>query len=251
MKTTPILLSVAALLALAGCPGPEAAKKPDGATPESPAAKEAPKEVAQNLKHAAYDWMGFGRLEPFTFAISSLDGEAPTEGTQTLQLLSADDKAAKFQITRDGAMARLGNEEFEVRPDGIYQTSMPKHTLSAPVMVMPADIAEGKVWSSKFSAASETGQQVAFTLNNKAVRTEKVKTKAGEFDGLLIVSTGDMTVTTAGKAEKNSLSSKSWYSKGLGNVKMTLEVKMSNGNNSKSTVELVKAGGTSEPASKP
>lgn len=251
MMKAPLLLAASAFLLVAGCSGTKPTAQEGGQTNVStPEQKEAPIEVGSKFKHDAFAWMGFERTEPFTHEMSDIAGAPATEGTQTLKLMAADEKAAKYQITRDGSMAKLGDEELEVREDGVYQTSMPQHTLAEPVMVMPADLGVGKAWTSKFNSTGPAGQKVEFTINNKAERIEKVKTKAGEFDALLIISTGSMAVTTAGKTEKTTLSTKSWYSKGLGNVKMTLEVKRADGTNNKVSVELVRAGSAPDTAPK-
>jgi len=252
MKKALLFLAASGILILTGCTSPDPAKKEGSTTDAStPEKKEVPIEVGSKLKHQAYEWMGLDRTEPFTLEMADVQGAPAAEGTQTLKIISSDDKTAKYQITRDGSMAKLGDEELEVREDGVYQTSMPQHTLAEPVMVMPADLGGGKSWTSKFNSTGPAGQKVEFTINNKAERIEKVKTKAGEFDSLLIISTGSMSVTADGKTEKTNLSTKSWYSKGLGNVKMTLEVKKADGTSNKVTVELVRAGTAPEPAPKP
>ncbi len=248
MKKTSTVIALAALFALFGCPGPQAATKdtPEG-SPKTENGKEAPKEVSASLKHEAYEWMGFGRLEPFTYELTRMEGAAPMEGTQTLSFLGGDDKAAKFQFARSGGLAQLGDEEFELRPDGIYQTAMPSGTLTKPGLLMPADVKPGSSWKSAFEVVGSDSKKFNFDLTNKAERVEKVKTKGGDFDALLIVSTGKINITEAGKTTSNSVSSKTWYVKGLGHVKMSLEVKLAGGVNNRSTVELIKAG-TSEAA---
>lgn len=251
MMKAPLLLAASAIFLVAGCSGTKpAAQDGDQKAVSTPENKEVPIQIDSKFKHEAYGWMGFERTEPFTHEMSDVAGAPATEGTQTLKLISSDDKAAKYQITREGSMAKLGDEELEVRADGVYQTSMPQHTLAEPVMVMPSDLGVGKAWTSKFNSTGPAGQKVEFTINNKAERIEKVKTKAGEFDALLIISTGSMNVTTDGKTEKTTLSTKSWYSKGLGNVKMTLEVKRADGTNNKVSVELVRAGSAPDTAPK-
>ncbi len=246
MKKTSTVIALASLIALFGCPGPSATEpKPGEGGTKTESGKEVPKEVSANLKHEAYQWMGFGRLEPFTYELTRMEGAPPAEGTQTLSYLAGDDKAAKFQFVRTGGLAQLGDEEFELRPDGIYQTAMPSGALAKPGLLMPADVKTGSSWKSTFDVAATDGKKFNFDLTNKAERIEKVQTKGGEFDALLIVSTGKINITEGEKTTSNAVSSKTWYVKGLGHVKMTLEVKLEGGVNNKSTVELVKAG-TSE-----
>lgn len=252
MKKPSTIIALAALFALIGCPGPDAAKTgSESDAPKTENGKEVPKEVSANLKHEAYEWMGFGRLEPFTYELTRMEGAAPMEGTQTLSFIGGDDKAAKFQFVRTGGLAQLGDEEFELRPDGIYQTAMPSGALAKPGLLMPADVKAGSSWKSGFDVAATDGKKFNFDLTNKAERIEKVKTKGGDFDALLIVSTGKINITEGEKTTSNAVSSKTWYVKGLGHVKMSLEVKLDGGVNNKSTVELVKAGTTEAPKGTP
>lgn len=245
MKSLPTVIALASLLALFGCPGPDAAKKePEAGAPKTENGKEVPKEVAAALKHEAYEWMGFNRLEPFTYELTKMEGAAPTEGSQTLAYIGGDEKAGKFQYSRTGALEQLGDEEFEVRPDGIYLISMPPNKLEKPALMMPAKLNVGASWPCQFDFTSADGKKFSFKLTNKAERIEKVKAKAGEFDALLISATGNISITHEGKTQVNDVNTKTWYVKGLGQVKMSLEVKV-DGLNNKFSVELIKAG-TSE-----
>jgi hypothetical protein len=249
----PSLLLLA--LFVVGCNAPAATaqkegKGTDGAsqkTSEGTATEPAPapKEVAASLKHDGFVWMGFEKTEPVTYSLIDLEGANPKIGTQTIRLTDATDKAAMYQITRSGGLETLGSEDFEIKPDGVFQTRMSSGTLEKPFLMMPSKVEVGTAWTGSFSTTDTQGRKIEFKVNNKAERMEKVKTKAGEFDSLLVTTTGTMTVTTDGKPETNQLSSKTWYSKAVGQVKMTLEVKKAGGQNVKSSVEMAPAEKTS------
>lgn len=217
---------------------------------------EAPKVVGENLKTEAFNWMGFDREDTYNYLVSEMEGVDAQPGTQTLALVSTSENAAKFQFTRAGSMEKLGSEDFEARKDGIYQTRMSLGALAEPMLVMPGDVKTGSSWPSTFETTDSNGRKIVFKVTNKAEKEESVKVKAGDYNALLVTTTGTMTVTepaaegaAPAKPVVNQLSSKAWYAKGIGNVKMTLEVKRPDNSSVRSSVELESIG--AKPADSP
>jgi hypothetical protein len=244
MKASQLILAALAATLILGCNGqakPDpTAKESDKPSPDGTAAK--PLEPVAALKHAGFDYLGFGRTEPYTYEFSKMEGVTPVSGVQTTELVDASDKAAKYQVLRTGGLEELGSEDFEVRADGVYSTRMSLGTLEKPMLIMPADVSVGKTWTGEFTSTDAAGRKVTFKVTNKAEKEEKIKVKGGEFDALLVTTNGTISIAEEGKTGTGTVSTKTWYSKGVGQLRMQLELKKPEGSNVKSFVELVKIG---------
>lgn len=253
MKKT-LLISAFGLLILAGCqtssPGTTGSTTGASSGSTSGTTDQQP-EVATPISGTdAFSYLGLGRQTEYSYVYTALEGGEAAAGTQLTKLVSADDKAAKFQITRGGSLDILGSETIEARPDGVYQITMAQGQLKSPALVMPAKIAVGQSWDSSFEMTS-AGTTSKFEVTNKVVANEKVKVKAGEFDAIKISQTGSMTrtspplpgdATAKATTVKTTLSSESWYAKGVGNLKMVITLKQADGKTVKQTVELTSTG---------
>jgi DUF3108-like len=212
--------------ASAGTPGPNATSEPPAPT------------VPEALKYASYVYNGFDRSGPLTYLFAKIQGDQPTEGTQVTALKSVKDGIASFEVTRTGSLQRLGDEDLLVKPDGIYMERSSVGTPSAPVKVMPTDFKIGTVWDYDYVLNTPDGKKIRFKGKGRVEKEEKVKVAAGEFDTLMTTETATMD----NDGVKGSVSSKSWYAKDIGAVKMKMEVKDSKGQILQSSLELAKVG---------
>lgn len=239
-------LALAALLALAlvGC-GPKEPKSEDpkpgvasgvtdpGAGPAVPA----------DLQTAAYEYQGMNHDDLMTYDVvmASLVGEQ--EGTQQIKLEKVEDGVATYQVLRTGGLAQLGVDTRELRKDGVYTVSASLGILEAPALELPADLAVGKEWSAPMNMdkVNGTDQKVESIVASKAVREQKVKVPAGEFDCIVIESTIDATISGSiekklnGKSVTKLVSS---YSKGVGLIKLTGTITRADGEKSNVSIEL-------------
>lgn len=247
------LLSVIGLaLVVSGCgpsnsgpaPGPSTGGAPTGTGTTGQANGTARLTVPDELKHDGYAYNGFAKTTPLTYLFTRLEGDKPEEGTQTSELTSVEKGQAAYSVKRTGALMAIGDEDLMVKPDGVYLVSTSLGSPEKPVMLMPAEVKPGTVWDYDYELNTTTGSKTAnskmhFKGKAKAEKEEKVKVAAGEFDTLMVSETADMD--NAGV--KGTVSSKSWYAKGVGVVRMKMEVKDSKGRIVTSTIELSGAGG--------
>ncbi len=217
MRTTLIsTLALAALLA-AGCrkpaeePGTSNTSTGGGTSTETPVMPDA-------LKHDGFAYYGLGQDKILEYEFVSMEGAAGSPGTSRADLVTAEDNVAVYSVERSGSLIQLGSERDEVRPDGVYMVEMSIGTLKEPVLSMPADAKVGSTWPSKMQVEAATGA-TTMEVTNTVEKTEKVTTPAGEFDAILVVSTGTMSQGD----KKAKISSKVWYSKDVGIVQLRLE----------------------------
>jgi hypothetical protein len=234
------ILYVAGLcVLLAGC-GPKAqTEAKGGAGTESPAAEqpaatnneagspspttpENPPLVSQlpaELKHEGYEFYGLGHTEPVDLEVSSTPNGRVLTGSMTTKLISLNDGKAVFRRERTGSLEQLGVDEYSLEKDGIYVKSSTVAKTNGHQLEIPAKLNPGASWSDT-TEIELNGQSLKMTNNYKVVGTQPVKTKKGSYDALLITTSGKGVV--GGKNVR--MDSKSWYVKGLGNVKT--EIKM-------------------------
>lgn len=211
-----------------------------GAKPEP--AKPSFSDVPETLKHEAYAIYGFGAEGPLEYEFVRAEGQPPVPGTQDNELISVKDGEATFSITRQGALSALGGEEWAVKADGVYLVRSDLGTPEKPVLAMPADAKPGAVWDSDYVLTDPAGSKITFKGKSKIVGNEKAKVKGGEFDAVLVTQTGSIT----SKDMSGTVSSKTWYGKGLGIVRMRMEVKQTTGEKAgkivTSTIEYIGKG---------
>lgn len=189
-----------------------------------------------NLKHQGFAYYGLGQTGAMTFEVISSMNPAPSTGEATSRLVSIEGGAAKFVTSRTGPLAQLGDEEIEVRPDGIYNTKLGGEPVEPAQLVIPAELPVGKSWTTKGSVKLADGKTLDQNIQFKVVGTEKVKTKAGEFDSLKVTATGQIKYD--GTTSQSQVVA--WYVKDLGIAKMTISTDKPKGTMS---VELLKKPG--------
>ncbi|MDI9638939.1 hypothetical protein QPK87_27965 [Kamptonema cortianum] len=185
---------------------------------EAPAPKI--EDIPEELKHAGYKYYGLGSSTKMTFSMA-VEGSVQ-EGTQTSQFAGMSDGKAVFNIVRDGVLATMGNEKYMVNSDGVFITGRGSdeqpEVFAEPVLALPADAKVGATWSTKLTTKDVNGAEVQLNTSEKVVKQEKIKVPAGEFDCIVVSTTGTMTV--GGKSGK--ISGTGWYAAGTGPVKLEI-----------------------------
>jgi len=207
---------------------------PSPSAPSGPAPTEG--QVPDTLKTDGYHYYGLGYSKPMNLEISISDQPNSTvSGTQTISLKEIKDGVPTYKIERTGPLAKLGAQEVELKPDGIYNTASTVAKVSAKDLEMPAKLTPGSTWKSH----TEVDQGTTKMVNDSVFKVggiEKVQTKAGEHEGLVITSTG---VGTVGD-KKVHTTSKSWYVKDLGGVKTVLNTTGADGKVQVITIQEIK-----------
>lgn len=194
--------------------------------------------IAAELKHDAYSYNGFDRMTQLSYLFSQYQGDAAKTGFQTSVLKSVSPDVASFSVKRSGSFDLVGDEELEVRADGVYLVSSDQGSPAKPVRLMPASVKVGTVWEYDY-ALSKGDIKMNFKGKARAEKEVKLKVSAGEFDTLLVSETAQIDKG----GTKGTVSSKTWYAKGIGVVQMKTELKDSGGKIVTSTIELSGTGG--------
>ena len=237
---------MALLIGLAGCT-PQASPTDRGATgdktnTEGPGKGKTngepglpdPAAVSTELKHDAFAYNGFDRRTQLTYLFSQFQGDTAKQGTQMSELKSLTSDVAAYSVKRSGSLDQIGDEELEVRPDGVYLVSTEQGSPNIPVRLMPSVVKPGTVWNYDYVLTTTQGLKMTFKGRAKAEKETKLKVAAGEFDTLMVTETAEMDKG----GTKGTVSSKTWYAKGVGVVQMKMELKDSSGKIVTSTVEL-------------
>ncbi|MBS1723267.1 MAG: hypothetical protein JSS66_09980 [Armatimonadetes bacterium] len=236
MKQLVCLFAVA--FVLGGCTkGPDTPAGPKGTPPagsETKGGTATGPSIPADLKHEAYAYNGFERTKGLKYLISRIEGEKPEEGTQVSEFKGLANGAATYLVKRQGSLLFMGDEELIVKPDGVYLSSSAAGSPKQPIRVMPAKVDPGTVWDYDYELTTPANGKATFKGKARVEKIEKVKVAAGEFDGLLVVETATMEMSTG----KGTVSSKTWYAKDVGVVQMKLEVKDPNGKIVKTSFEL-------------
>lgn len=199
----------------AGTTGGEKPTTTDATTPPASTAKLT--DIPDSLKGDAYVYYGLGNPNPMNLEIAISDQPMPFTGTQSIALKEIKDGKPSFVIERTGQLAKLGSQELRLEPDGLYNTKATIAKIGPKDLELPMKLSPGTTWSSH-AEISQDGQTIISDSVFKVSGVEKVTTKAGEHDALLITSTGQSTL----EGKKAKTTSKNWYVKDLGLVKSVL-----------------------------
>lgn len=213
---------------------PEADQQPGAAAADQPAPAETVLVLPEELRHEAALWHGLDQIRPKTYWFSMENGGREGMGSQVAEINLIEGGVAQLSITRTGALADIGNEEVEVRPDGIWLVSTTLGTLDKPAKSMPANPAVGETWSNEYVLTATGGQKLQGRSNFRVARQEEVTTRAGTFQALLVVEEGTITVND----QRSTTRARSWYAKGHGMVKLIAEVTTPDQPKTTFTVEL-------------
>ncbi|HRI44593.1 MAG TPA: hypothetical protein PLL78_13615 [Fimbriimonadaceae bacterium] len=233
-------------LAFAGCKpsAPPTSSEPPKATDKNEESKEEPKPppaadlalIPPSLKTDAFEFYGLGNTEALRYEVIA-DGAAPKVGDQTVRFTGMKDGNAQFSIERTGDLASaMGSQELELRPKGIYTTQTSLGSIEGDSLELPSSLKIGTTWKADQSLKTADERQVKSSATYKVVRMEKVKTKGGDFDALLVTGKGSITLD----GQKASLDMKQWLAKGKGAVKTEIATKFESGTGTKVSIELNK-----------
>jgi hypothetical protein len=185
--------------------------------------------VPANLQNDAYHYRGLNRRDSTTFAVSTLAPGAtqPKEdsGGEVVKFLGMQDGKAKFSIERTGAMESLfGSDEVLLDDQGVTIQTSDSGDLNGHPIDLISKLTPGATWKTDYSVNLKKSAQLpdggvsADHSVFKVVGPQKVKTKAGTFDAILVESLGNDTLNN----QKLVLKTQSWYAKDRGAVKIVV-----------------------------
>ncbi len=176
-------------------------------------------EIPANLKNDAYEYYGLANTNPQDFEIISA-GEPEAMGTQSVKLVEIKSDRAIFRVTRTGSLASLGENDLSLRADAVWSENSTLDPSMKPSIEIPTGLKPGKTWNTAIelnTRGEKTKQDVTF----KVVGMQKLKTKVADREALLI--NGEGFAEMSGKKSKMSI--RSWYTKGVGMIKMEITSK--------------------------
>lgn len=207
-------------------------------------------DLPANLQHDGYRYDGLSRTDPSNFLVTitnAAGAQEPLTGAQSVSFEGMDGGNAKFVIRRTGALESMGSEHVQVDPKGVTIVSTSPGQLDGTPIEMPANVSVGSTWKTDYkvtlpkSAQLPNGGTSEDHSTFKVVSNEKVTTKAGTFDALLVESNGNDILN----GQPVTLHTKTWYVKDRGPVKIVLETKQPNNQTGTMTIEAAP-----DPASK-
>lgn len=233
MKRYFCLTSIICAMLLAGCQG--GGSPASGANSPSPGGKPkvtgvgdagttgsgtpAVTVVPEELKTEAYHWLGLGNEKPIRYLFTDQTGATST-GEQSFKLDSVADGKAIYKLTRtEGLGDKLGDEDWSLEKDGVFIIGNSKMGSGFRDQQANADLKPGSSWVS--SAKMEYGgADMEQNLKLSVVGMKHIKTKAGEYDALMVTAKGTLkSGETTSRVEANA-----WYVKDKGMVKNVLTV---------------------------
>lgn len=181
-------------------------------------------DIPVELKHAAYRYYGLSFDQPMNMEVVTTGNSGNRTGSQTTTLKKYKNGVAIYSVQRTGGLADLGSMEVRLEKSGIFVQSSPLAKIGPHDIEMPASLEPGTKWQSN-SEIDNPGQKIKIDSTFRVVRFEKVTTKKGSYDALLISSTGSGMMN----GDKIVMETRSWYVKDRGNVKAVITTKSAKG----------------------
>jgi len=237
MKT--YALSLLAILALGGCSG--SSEKSTTTTDTSPKTTptEAPKpEVPAAIKHDGYAYFGLGSTKAM-----NVEMRVPSRPTLTgailPKLVKVEGDTATFSVERTGGIAAdLGTDTIFVDKTGVYITGTTVGTMTpSKSLQLPANLAPGATWTTHSKVSKTDGTELTENGTYVVKGTEKLTTKVGTYDALMVTSTGTGTVKFQGKTNPATYSAVSYYVKDRGLVKQIINLTLTGQPRNSVTIE--------------
>jgi hypothetical protein len=222
MKKLNSLTCLAVVLAgvlLSGCNNPESGGTNEAATDNS---------IPTSVQTEAFEYFGLSNSKPVAYSLD-IKGDV-ADGELSRELLTVGDDLATFNINASGSMAQLGESVVEARPDGVYTVSNSLGEMSESSLELPADVSEGKTWTSEVKFNLTSGIKTQNRLESKIVGVEKIDTPLGQLEALKVQQTNTIDVTDgSGKTKRSQMSGFNWFGKGIGLLKSEGQVKNPDG----------------------
>ncbi len=191
--------------------------------------------VPAELQNDAYHYYGLSRKAPATYLVT-IDKGSPQTGTETVTYKGMEGGKAKFSIERTGALEQLGSEDVALDDKGVTILATNPGKLEGNPIDMPAKLTPGTSWKTDYKVTLDQNGSTTVTEDHstfKVVGTQKVTTKEGTFDAILVESEGKDSLNS----QSFDLKTQSWYVKDRGPVKITVTTTMAG----KSTSLLIEA----------
>ncbi len=194
------------------------------------------------IQSDGYHYYGLTRTEPMNYVVtvSNASGDQPPQNAaQSVKFEGMDGDKAKFVIHRTGALEPLGSMHVLVDAKGITIASTNPGTLKGTPLDLPADVKPGTTWKSDYtidfdkSTTMPAGGSSTAHSTTKIVGVQKVTTKAGTFDALLVESNEDDMLN----GKPATIHSQTWYVKDRGPVKMVVQTKQPSSQSGTMTIE--------------
>lgn len=248
MKNYP--LSLLAILAI-GCSGSsdapattattgtDAAPKTTATTaPEGTAPKPVVSEVPAAVKTDAYSYFGLDNAKTMNVEMR-VKGRPTITGAVTAKLSKVEGETATYTIERTGGIeADLGTDTILVDKTGVYIVGTTVGSMTpAKSLQLPSDLKPGASWTTESKVSKTDGTEL--TENGKYVvkGTEKLTTKVGTYDALVVTSTGTGTVKVQGKTNPATYNATSYYVKDRGLVKQIINLTLQGQPSNSVTIE--------------
>lgn len=247
-----VLLAFVSAVVLLGCDPPPQEKSEGTTGTSTTTTKAAPTpsiaEIPESLKNDAFHYYGLGKKEPTNLVITVPGAPEPLTGTQSAEFVGMEGGKARFKIVRTGKLAQLGDEVVLLGSEGIVADSVSPGTLEGHPMELPAEMKPGTTWKTDYkvmqpetTVPGENGAPGMTTPAQtqedhstfKVVGPQKVNTKAGTFDAILVESTGNDVLN----GKKTKLETKTWYVKDRGAVKTVFVTTPQGGTSNTMTLE--------------
>jgi hypothetical protein len=191
--------------------------------------------LPEELRHEGFRYFGVeGRKDLVLEMVSSASKDVST-GSQQFELEAVENGEARYRQTWTGGLNALGASVIAVRKDGVYTVENAGREVTPAQLELPADPQAGYDWSGSSSFFLPGGQKVSQQTKLNVVGQQKVKTKAGEFDALVVKVKGTLDM----EGKKSPVDMTYWYVRDMGPVKVEFS-SVVEGKPAKVTIQAVK-----------
>ncbi len=195
----------------------EPEKKPT--EPETPPKPELDRNtIPASLLTDAYKYYGLGNPKPMDIEIKVKPEDKVYTGTTIAHLNKVDKDGATFSAETTGSFHDLlGDDVAVLKPDGVYQVTSDKMTVSTPMLELPAKIDAGVKWKVD-SVVSSNEQKSNFKLSFTSLGIKPVTLDGVSYQALNVVGEGTISVPGS-KPVVYGVSEKEWFVKDIGMVR--------------------------------
>lgn len=202
--------------------------------PKVEPAKTDAEDVGEAMRHDAYQYYGLGNQKTLVYDFS-INGTTE-EGTQKCEYQGKVNDKPTYKMVRSGSLSRLGDESLELGADGVSLSGTSMGELDKAALALPATVEIGKSWETKQSITRLDKKVLKIDVTYKVEKMEKLTVPAGDFDCVTLSAKGVNTIDGKNEPFSGTVS----YAKGVGIVKLTIDGKDQNSEQSKAVVTLKK-----------